>query len=48
MFSWKLKNEKVSNIDRFPEYRNQIDASTSLKRCFSGLKVYFGFFFFFI
>ena len=21
MFSWKLKNEKVSNIDRFPEYR---------------------------
>ena len=26
MFSWKLKNEKVSDIDRFPEYRNQIDA----------------------
>ena len=43
MFSWKLKNEKVRNIDWFPEYRNQIDASTYLERCFSGLDVYFGF-----
>ena len=43
MFSWKLKNEKVSNIDWFPEYRNQIDASTYLERWFSGLDVYFGF-----
>ena len=39
MFSWKLKNKKVSNIDRFPEYRNQIDASTYLEICFSGLNV---------